>query len=76
MKLQHWRNGEWIEVLTTLESDDRGRSKPNRRQRGRIRPGVTAEQLANREVLKRIPIQRLINAAIEQGFFDRLKIDG
>lgn len=34
------------------------------------------EQLAKREVLKRIPIQKLIAACIEQGLFDRLTIDG
>lgn len=34
------------------------------------------EQLAHREVLKRLPIQKLITAAIEQGLFDRLKSDG
>lgn len=37
---------------------------------------LTPEQLSHREVLKRTPIQKLITAAIEQGLFDRVKIDG
>lgn len=35
----------------------------------------TPEMLAKREVMKRLPLQKLISLAIEQGLFDRLKID-
>jgi hypothetical protein len=36
----------------------------------------TPDAMAHRNVLQRIPIQKLINLAIEQGLFDRVKTDG
>lgn len=72
------RFGDGVEVkrhLTEVEVPD----PPEGYGRAAVRfapPELTPEQLSKREVLKRTSLQRLITLAIEQGFFDRLMIDG